>query len=86
MSPLGKVEMSPFVPRKPTLLKVLNGRENNNARGETLRQWMIEWGLWKAKRQKEVRHHPQRARRDCLGELIQQIARTKEHFNALIRE
>lgn len=38
---------------------------------ETLRQWMIEWGLWKAKRQKEVQHHPQRERRACLGELIQ---------------
>jgi transposase len=38
---------------------------------ETLRKWMIEWGLWKAKCQKEVQHHPQRARRDCLGELVQ---------------
>ena len=38
---------------------------------ETLRQWMIEWGLWKAKRQKQVQRHPQRARRDCLGELVQ---------------
>ncbi len=38
---------------------------------ETLRQWMIEWGLWKAKRQKEALRHPQRARRDCLGELVQ---------------
>lgn len=38
---------------------------------ETLRQWMIEWGLWKAKRQKEAQRHPQRARRDCLGELAQ---------------
>lgn len=38
---------------------------------ETLRQWMIEWGLWKAKHQKEVQRHPQRARRDCFGELVQ---------------
>lgn len=38
---------------------------------ETLRQWMIEWGLWKAKCQKEVQRHPQRARRECLGELVQ---------------
>ena len=38
---------------------------------ETLRQWMIEWGLWKAKRQKEAQLHPQRARRDCSGELVQ---------------
>ena len=33
MSPLGKVEMSPFVPGKPTLLRVLNGMENNNGSG-----------------------------------------------------
>ena len=33
MSLLGKVEMSPFVPRKPTLLRVLNGMENTNANG-----------------------------------------------------
>lgn len=38
---------------------------------ETLRQWMIEWGLWKAKREKEVQRHPQRARRECFGELVQ---------------
>ena len=38
---------------------------------ETLRQWMIEWGLWKAKHQKHVQRHPQRARRYCLGELVQ---------------
>jgi transposase len=38
---------------------------------ETLRQWMVEWGLWKAKRQKQAQIHPQRDRRDCFGELIQ---------------
>jgi transposase len=38
---------------------------------ETLRQLMIEWGLWKAKRQKQVQRHPQRARRESFGELIQ---------------
>ncbi len=38
---------------------------------ETLRQWMIEWRLWKAKRSKQRRIHQSRARRDCLGELIQ---------------
>jgi len=38
---------------------------------ETLRQWMIEWGLWKAKRQKEAQRHPQRARRECFGDLVQ---------------
>lgn len=38
---------------------------------ETLRHWMIDWGFWKAKRQKQARIHPQRERRDCFGELIQ---------------
>ena len=38
---------------------------------ETLRQWMIDWGLWQAKRQKQAKTHPQRDRRDCYGELIQ---------------
>jgi len=38
---------------------------------ETLRQWMVDWGLWKAKRQKEARIHPQRDRRECYGELTQ---------------
>ena len=38
---------------------------------ETLRQWMVEWGLWKATRQKQAQLHPQRDRRDCFGELTQ---------------
>ena len=38
---------------------------------ETLRQWMIEWGLWKAKRHKTVKIHQQRERRSCFGELVQ---------------
>jgi transposase len=38
---------------------------------ETLRQWMIDWGLWKAKRQNQAQIHPQRERRDCFGELTQ---------------
>jgi len=38
---------------------------------ETLRQLMVEWGLWKAKRQKQAQIHPQRDRRECFGELIQ---------------
>lgn len=38
---------------------------------ETLRQWMIEWGLWKAKNKKPVCLHPLRARRPCYGELVQ---------------
>lgn len=38
---------------------------------ETLRQWMVDWGLWNAKRQKQAQIHPQRDRRDCFGELTQ---------------
>jgi len=38
---------------------------------ETLRQLMVNWGLWKAKRQKQAQIHPQRDRRECFGELIQ---------------
>ena len=38
---------------------------------ETLRQWMIEAGMWKAKRQKKVTVHQSRARRSCFGELVQ---------------
>jgi transposase len=38
---------------------------------ETCRHWMIEWGLWQAKRQKKVKIHQSRARRPCLGELVQ---------------
>ena len=38
---------------------------------ETIRQWMIEDGLWKSKLKKEKKTHPQRPRRDSFGELIQ---------------
>ena len=38
---------------------------------ETLRQWMMEWSLWKAKRHKKVTLHQSRERRPCFGELIQ---------------
>ena len=38
---------------------------------ETLRQWMIEAGLWKGKQKKKLRLHQSRARRSCVGELIQ---------------
>jgi hypothetical protein len=38
---------------------------------ETLRCWMVSWGLWKAKRQKKVQLHQQRERRGCYGELVQ---------------
>lgn len=42
-----------------------------NVSKETLRQWMINWGLWFAKRHKQAKIHPQRERRPCFGELLQ---------------
>ena len=38
---------------------------------ETLRGWMIEDGLWEPKARREVREHPSRPRRDCLGDVVQ---------------
>jgi len=38
---------------------------------ETVRKWMIEGGLWKAKRAQVSKVHPWRARRDSWGELVQ---------------
>ena len=37
---------------------------------ETLRQWMIEAGLWRDRRQRKQVHQP-RLRRECVGELVQ---------------
>ena len=49
----------------------LRERHKIDVNKETLRQWMMEWNLWKAKRQKKVTLHQSRARRACLGELVQ---------------
>ncbi len=38
---------------------------------ETLRQLMIEAGLWKGKRRKDVKVHQRRARRSRVGEMVQ---------------
>lgn len=38
---------------------------------ETLRKWMIEDGLWRAKRKKERRVYQRRMRRSCFGEMLQ---------------
>ena len=38
---------------------------------ETLRGWMLQAGLWQAKRRRAKRVHHPRARRECLGELVQ---------------
>jgi transposase len=38
---------------------------------ETLRQWMIEWGLWKSRPKRIDQHQQSRDRRSSFGELIQ---------------
>ena len=38
---------------------------------ETLRQWMIEVGLWQGKKRRKARVHQQRPRRPQRGELVQ---------------
>ena len=37
---------------------------------ETLRQWMMAGGLWRAKARREVRAHPRRPRHACVGDLV----------------
>ena len=38
---------------------------------ETLRQWMMEAGIWMARRERKKRIFQPRGRRDCFGELVQ---------------
>ena len=38
---------------------------------ETLRQWLMEAGLWKRRRRRVERVHLWRPRRSCFGELVQ---------------
>jgi len=38
---------------------------------ETLRKWLVAEGLWVPRAQRAKRPHPPRARRSCLGELVQ---------------
>jgi hypothetical protein len=38
---------------------------------ETVRQWMVEAGLWLDRRQRRKRIHQPRPRRECVGELVQ---------------
>ena len=49
-------------------LAELHGHELS---AETLRGWMTEDGLWSPKPRRELREHPSRPRRDCLGDLVQ---------------
>ncbi len=37
---------------------------------ETLRQWMIADGLWRAKARRAMRVHQSRPRRECVGDLV----------------
>jgi hypothetical protein len=56
----------------PTLAAEYLGEQHDIAVGkETLRQWMIEDGIWKPKLAKVERVHIWRPRRSCLGELVQ---------------
>jgi transposase len=56
----------------PTLVaEKLLERNDIKVNKETLRQWMFEWEIWKAKKRKKVKVHQSREPRDCFGELIQ---------------
>lgn len=57
---------------KPTFAaEKLLERDNLKVNKETLRQWMIENGLWKGKKRRTARIHQSRHRRSGLGELVQ---------------
>jgi len=56
----------------PTLAsEKLEGRHGIRVSSETLRKWLIEEGIWKAKKSKEVKIYQRRTRRSCFGELLQ---------------
>ena len=38
---------------------------------ETVRKWMVAEGVWRAKARRGVRVHQSRARRECVGDLVQ---------------
>ena len=56
----------------PTLaVEKLSERHGYRLSAETLRQWMMTEGLWKAKTRKSAQIHQRRPRRPCRGELVQ---------------
>jgi hypothetical protein len=56
----------------PTLAsETLTEDHNRHVNKETLRQWMIQEGIWKGKKARAVRVFQQRERREKFGELIQ---------------
>ena len=55
----------------PTLAaEVMAERDDLTVDHETLRRWLIDEGLWRARRS-ERRRHPRRPRKECFGELVQ---------------
>lgn len=56
----------------PTLAsEYLQDRHQLNYSKETIRSWMINEGLWRAKKERHKVAHQPRPRRECFGELIQ---------------
>jgi transposase len=56
----------------PTLIaEKLDEKHDIQVSRETLRQWLIEAGIWNNRRQRRQHVHQPRYRRDCFGELIQ---------------
>jgi len=54
----------------PTLAAEKLSRHGVEVCDETLRQWLLAEGLWQRKRKRD-QHRRRRARRECLGELVQ---------------
>ncbi len=56
----------------PTLVQEYLERDHNIAVSrETVRQWMMRAGLWKARRERLAEVHVWRRRKSCFGELVQ---------------
>ncbi len=66
---LVKAQYSDFGPQ--LACEYLAKSHNEAISAETLRQWMIQEGLWKAQLKRKVRQHPSRPRRERTGELVQ---------------
>jgi transposase len=54
----------------PTLAVEYLRAEGYRVSKETLRQWLMEAGQWKAKPDRHKRRHPPRLRRPCVGEWV----------------
>lgn len=56
----------------PTLIaEKLDEKHDIQISHETVRQWLLQAGIWKHRRQRRKQVHQPRYRRDCFGELIQ---------------